>query len=74
MTLAELKADVEANVAVEESAVALIGGIAQQLKDAVANGADPAVIQGIADELDKGKADLAAAITANTPASAPAAQ
>jgi len=66
MTLAELKTKVEQAVTVEESAVTLISGIAQQLKDAIANGADPAAIQAIADELDKGTADLSAAVTANT--------
>ena len=65
MTLAELKAKVEQAVTVEESAVTLIGGIAQQLKDAIASN-DPAAIQAVADELDKGTADLAAAIEANT--------
>ena len=68
MTLAELKAKVEATTTIEESAVALLTGLAQQLKDALANGADPAAIQAIADELDAGTNDLAAAISANTPA------
>ncbi len=72
MTLAELKTKVEAATAIEESAVTLIQGIAQQLKDALANGADPAAIQAIADELDAGTNDLAAAVAANTPAAPPA--
>ena len=65
MTLAQLKVQVEKNTAIEESAVSLINGIAQQLKNA-AN--DPAAIQALADELTQSGTDLAAAITANTPA------
>lgn len=63
MTLQELKTQVEKNTAVEESAVTLINGIAQQLKNAAQ---DPAAIQALADELAKSGADLAAAVTANT--------
>lgn len=66
-TLAQLKTEVEAGVTVEESAVTLLNGLSAQLKQAIANN-DPAAIQAIADELDKGSADLSAAITANTPA------
>lgn len=71
MTLQDLKAQVEKNTAVEESAVTLISGLAAQLK-AQAN--DPAAIQALADELTKSAADLGAAITANTaPPNPPAA-
>ncbi len=69
MTLAELKAQVEKNTALEESAVQTINGIAAQLAAAKD---DPAAIQALADELTASAGDLTAAITANTPA-APAA-
>src|SRR5690348_13468413 len=67
-TLADIKAKVEAETTVEQSAITLMGGLSQQLKDAIANGADPAVLQSIADELDANNASLAAAVSANTPA------
>ena len=66
MTLAELKATVEAERTVIDSAIVLLNGLAQQLKDAIANG-DPAAIQAIADELDAQSQALAAAVVANTP-------
>jgi len=67
MTLAELKATVEAERTVIDSAIVLLNGLAQQLKDAIANG-DPAAIQAIADELDAQSRALAEAVVANTPA------
>jgi hypothetical protein len=66
-TLADLQAAVAATTAVEESAIVLIEGIAQQLKDALAN-SDPAAVQAVIDSLDAEKAKLAAAVAANTPA------
>lgn len=66
VTLAELKAKVEAEATVVNSAVTLINGLSQQLKDALAAGADPAAIQAIADELDAQSAALASAVAANT--------
>lgn len=65
MTIQDLKTQVEKNTAIEESAVTLIQGLAAQIK-AAQN--DPAAIQALADELTKSAADLAGAITANTPA------
>ncbi len=65
--LDDLKAQVQKNSDVEESAVVLIQGIAQQLKDALAAG-DPAALTALQAQLEKSAGDLAAAITANTPA------
>ena len=72
MTFLELKAKVTEAVTVENSAVALITGIATQLKDAIAAGTDPAEIQAVADQLDAGTAALTAAVLANTLAAPPA--
>lgn len=69
-TLADLKAKVEAEKAVEDSAVTLLVGLNQQLKDALAS-SDPAAIQALSDELDANTAALAAAVTANTPGQTP---
>lgn len=52
---------------VADSAVALIGGLSQQIKDA---GTDPVALQALTDSLDGSQAELAAAVTANTPAPA----
>lgn len=67
-TLADIQAKVAAETTVEQSAITLLQELSQQLKDALANGADPATLQAIADNLDQNNANLAAAITANTPA------
>lgn len=65
MKLSELKAQVDANVAIEQSAVTLITGLSAQLKE-IAD--DPAAIQALADELSSEATALSAAIVANTPA------
>lgn len=72
--LEALRAQVEATVGVEASAVALIQGTAARIDAAVAAaiaaGATPEVLQGITDESAKLKASadaLAAAVTAGTP-------
>jgi alkylation response protein AidB-like acyl-CoA dehydrogenase len=70
MTLAELKSQVEANVAAEASAVLLIKGLADKLASS-AN--DPAAIAVLASQLKASADTLAAAVVANTPA-APAAE
>jgi hypothetical protein len=65
--LSDLTAAVARNGDVENSAVLLIQGIAQQLKDAIAAN-DPAALVALQTQLT-GQADaLAAAVTANTPA------
>ncbi len=60
-----LAAQVKANTDLEESAVTLITGLADQLKSAAA---DPAAVQALADQLKTSAASLAAAVSANTPA------
>jgi len=70
-TVADLVAKVSELTTVEQSAEALLDGLSQQLKDAVAAN-DPAAIQGVIDSLDAGKSQLAAAVTRNTPAAPPA--
>jgi hypothetical protein len=66
----ELKAledQVKANTDVEESALALINGIADRIAAAAA---DPAKLQALSNELKASSDKLAAAVTANTPAAA----
>ena len=60
-----LTVQVAANIQVEQSAITLIQGIAAQLT-ALKN--DPAAITALADSLKSSADNLAAAITANTPA------
>ena len=66
-TIADLKAAVEANGVVVQSAIVLIEGIAQALKDAIAAN-DPAAVQAVLDQLTAEKQALADAVAANTPA------
>ena len=63
--LEDLQSQVEANTQVEASAVVLINGIAAQLAAAKT---DPVAIQALSDHLKTSATDLAAAVTANTPA------
>ena len=68
--LSTLKAQVDKNTSIEESAVTLIQGMAAQMQAAKE---DPAAIQALADELNASASDLSAAIQANTaPPPAPA--
>jgi len=63
--LSTLQAEVNENSDVVQSAVTLIGGLAQQLRDAIAAN-DPAAIQALADQLDAQTNSLAEAV-ANVP-------
>jgi hypothetical protein len=69
--LDDLKAAVTQTQTVEQSAVTLLQGIAQKLNEAMANNQaasnDPALTS-LRDQLNTSAAELAAAITANTPA------
>ncbi len=65
-TLTDLQAKVAALSTVEDSVIALLAGISQQLKDAIAAN-DPAKLQQLANDLDAQQAKLATAVTANTP-------
>lgn len=53
---------------VEDSAIALLQGLSAQLKAAIAGLPDQTKLQTLSDALDKDTTDLAAAVTANTPA------
>jgi hypothetical protein len=64
--LDELIAQVAKNQEVEASAILLIQGISQQLKDAIANGADPVKLAELTLQLDNSAQALAAAVAANT--------
>jgi hypothetical protein len=70
-TMAELETQVKANTDAEDSAVLLIQGIAKQLTDALAAGADPARLQALVDQLKSHADPLAAAVVANTPVAPP---
>lgn len=61
----DLRVEVEKVKSAEDSAVVLIGAIAQQLKDALAAN-DPAAIQAVIDDLETHTQPLAAAVAANT--------
>lgn len=66
-TLQDILRKVEAEKTVEDSAVALLQSISQQLKDAIASN-DPSMLQQIADQLDRDQQALADAVVQNTPA------
>lgn len=65
--LDDLIVQVTKNSEVEASAILLIQGISQQLKDAIANGADPVKLAELTAQLDNSAQALAAAVAANTP-------
>ena len=65
--LTALQDEVTQNGDVISSAVTLLNGLSQQLKDALAAN-DPAAIQAVVDQLDANTQSLADAVTANTPA------
>lgn len=65
VALDRLTAEVAETKTIAASAVALIRGLAQQIRD---NATDPAALNALADELDATQADLGAAVAENTPA------
>ena len=65
--LTDLQTEVTQNTDVVASAVSLLNGLSQQLKDALAAN-DPAAVQALVDQLDANTATLADAVAANTPA------
>jgi len=65
-TLADIQAAVAAEKTVEDSVLALLSGLAQQLKDAIASN-DHVAMQAVVDSLNTNAAAMAAAVTANTP-------
>jgi peptidoglycan hydrolase CwlO-like protein len=64
-----LTASVAALTSAEKSAVALLGQLAQLIRD---NAEDPAALNKIADDIDADTTEIAAAVVANTPAAPPA--
>jgi hypothetical protein len=71
LDLQALKDAVAAEKTVEDSAVALLTGLTAQIADLIAksgNTVDPADLQAIVDQVKADTADLAAAVSANTPA------
>jgi len=67
--LQNLQNEVGNNTDLQQSAISLIQGLAQQIKD---NADDPVAIKALADQIHSNSAALAAAIAANTPAAPPA--
>lgn len=63
-SLAELQAAVERDTTVTQSAITLLSGLAQQIKDA---GTDPVALAAITQNLDANTNALAIAVSANTP-------
>jgi len=68
MTLDDILAKVAAEKTVDDSIVTLLNGISQQLKDAIAAGADSVKLKAISDALDANIAEIQDAVTKNTPA------
>jgi hypothetical protein len=67
-----LRGSVAALTNVSASAIALIGGLAQAIRD---NAEDPAALNELADQIDADASGLAASVTENTPvATAPGVQ
>lgn len=63
--LDRLTAEVAETKTAVNSVLALVEGLAQQIRD---NATDPVALNALADELDAQQAALAAAVAANTPA------
>lgn len=67
--LSALTAEVERNTTVDESAIALLTGLAAQVESLKT---DPVALQALADTMRGSSDALAAAVAANTPAAPPA--
>lgn len=67
-TIEEVQAAVAAEGTVVDSVVTLLGGISQQLADAIAQN-DPVALQAVVDSINAQSQTLADAVVANTPAS-----
>ncbi len=62
--LDRLTAEVAQSRTATDSVLALVAGLAQQIRDLAT---DPAALNALADQLDQQQADIAAAVSANTP-------
>jgi enamine deaminase RidA (YjgF/YER057c/UK114 family) len=69
-TMQELRDAVQRNTAVDDSVLAMVQGIVQQLKDAQAAN-DPTAIAELISALDANTQKMSDAVTANTPAAPP---
>ncbi len=69
-TMQDLKDAVQRNTSVDDSVLALLQGISQQLKDAQAAN-DPQAIADVIAQLDANTQKMTDAVTANTPAAEP---
>lgn len=67
--LTAISAAVENNTSVDESAIALLGQLADLIRQ---NATDPAALAALADSINGEASNLAAAVSANTPAAPPA--
>jgi len=65
-TMQDLRAAVERNTSVDDSVLAMLEGISQQLKDAQAQN-DPAAIDEVIRQLDANTQKMTDAVTKNTP-------
>lgn len=70
-TLADLTTAVAAQTSVDTAVVTLLDGLTTQLAAAIAAN-DPVAVQALVDQIAANTATLSAAVTANTPAPAPA--
>lgn len=66
--LDQLTTDVSANTDAVNSAITLINGLVQQIKDA---GTDPVALKALTDRLEQNTTSLASAVAANTSAEPP---
>lgn len=66
-TMQDLRDAVARNTSVDDSVIAMLQGISQQLKDAQALN-DPQAIQDVITQLDANTQKMTDAVTANTPA------
>lgn len=71
VSLDSLTAAVAANTSASDSVIVLIQGIVTQLTAAIASGADPVALQALVDQLTTNTAELAKAVTDNTPVPPP---
>jgi hypothetical protein len=69
----DLQAAVGQETTVEQSAIALLQGLSAQLTAALASGNPVAAVEAVVTSMNTNQTALAAAVVANTPASAPVA-
>jgi hypothetical protein len=65
-TMEELQADVTAQTSAVDSITRLVTGLADQLDEAIANGADPAVLSALSEQIRSNTQALVDSVAANT--------